>query len=242
MAQSLSSSSRMRSRSRSGSRIDTSQWCDADATLLNIPRPYEDTAEYAWVTLALDILPFWDDVMNQDKVGTYYVDAATRKEWSRYGQTRHHGDAGNKIYEIVVLVGLGLHHKLMSVDAEIDYGPEGKRKLKPLEKVQEVNREHMGDILESIMGLAYAEKEYGSEYEGFEDYSNIVEQLVDEVHHLWTHSEKLMENNCKTKEEMIEMLDAVVKHKPFDWYTLQFHKAHQAKLAQIASSSQSQTG
>ena len=227
-----SSSTGPRKRSRSRSKIVSPSYEDCEKTLEN-PRPYPDTAEHKWVTLALDILPFWEKVMN-------LVKTKIRKQWSHQGETHLHGDAGNKVYEVVVMTGLGLHARLMAVHADIDYGPEGKRKLQDLTVTKHLNREHMGDILEAIMGLAWCQKHYGEGYEGFEYYSEIINECVNEVHHLWTNSVRLMNNDLNTEDDLAEMLRAVVEQRHFYWYSLQFLKAHEAKLSQKASSSQSQ--
>ena len=41
-------------------------------------------------------------------------------------------DAGNKGYQVVVMVGLGMHSQIMRVDADIEYCSGGKRKLDEL--------------------------------------------------------------------------------------------------------------
>ena len=233
-----SNSTGPRKRSRSRSSIVSPSYEDIEKAL-EIARPYPDTEEHKWVTLACDILPFWEKMMNQDDV-QHFVTKKTRKKWSHLGATRLHSDAGNKVYEVVVMVGLAVHHKLMAVEADIDYGPEGKRKLQDLSITKHLNREHMGDILEAIMGLAWCKEYYGQGYEGFEHYSEIINECVNEVHDLWTSSETLMNNDLNTEDDLAEMVRAVWEQKHSYWYSLQCLKAHEAKLSQIASSSQSQ--
>ena len=232
-----SSSTGPRERSRSRSRNASPSYEDCEKTL-EIRRPWADTEEHKWVTLALDILPHWEKMMDPHDKDGHFVPAKTRKEWSHQGATRLHGDAGNKVYEVVVMTGVALHSKLMAVNADIDYGPQGIRKLKDLTYTNQLNREHMGDILEAIMGLEWCQKYYRAGYEGFEYFSEIINQCVNEVHDLWTNSEKLMNNDLNTEDDLAEMLRAVLEQNHFYWSSLQFLKAHEAKLSQKASSSQ----
>lgn len=92
---------RKRSRSRSRTSIVSPSYEDIEKAL-DIARPYPDTEEHKWVKLACDILPFWEKVMNQDDV-QHFVTKKTRKEWSHLGETRLHGDAGNKVYELSLI-------------------------------------------------------------------------------------------------------------------------------------------
>ena len=64
---SSSTGPRKRSRSRSRTSIVSPSYEDIEKAL-EIARPYPDTEEHKWVTLACDILPFWEKVMNQDDV------------------------------------------------------------------------------------------------------------------------------------------------------------------------------
>ena len=49
-----------------------------------------------------------------------------------------------------------------------------------------------------------------------------------------------MNNDLNTEDDLAEMVRAVWEQKHSYWYSLQCLKAHEAKLSQIASSSQSQ--
>ena len=92
-----SSSTGPRERSRSRSRNASPSYEDCEKTL-EIRRPWADTEEHKWVTLALDILPHWEKMMDPHDKDGHFVPAKTRKEWSHQGATRLHGDAGNKVY------------------------------------------------------------------------------------------------------------------------------------------------
>ena len=82
--------------------------------------------------LALDFLPYWNDVVWQQ------VPRHERKNWSHYGATERYGDLGNKTYTALIELLLKLRRH---------------RNEPTLWNIVNLNTEKKGDVIEGIMGV-----------------------------------------------------------------------------------------